>query len=167
MNLETKVQQLEQELQKLKDIEDIKKLMGKYFRCLDSKLWDEIYECFTADVTTSYSDGKLSFQGADDVVGFFRKSLSKTQITMHQGHTPEINITSNTTSTARWYLQDYLILTNRQIDIKGAAFYSIKYEKIDGNWKIKKIGYNRTFEERRNRKDPKDCTITENMFESN
>ncbi len=70
--LEAKLKRLERELQVLKDIEAIKQLKGKYFRCLDSKLWDEMAECFTEDATTSYSGGKLSFKGRDAIIKFFK-----------------------------------------------------------------------------------------------
>ena len=60
--LEQRLIQMEKEITRLKDIESIKSLKGKYLRCLDSKLWGTIGECFCEDVTTSYSDGKLSYR---------------------------------------------------------------------------------------------------------
>jgi len=55
--------ELEARIRRLEDIEAIRRLKYKYFRCLDSKLWDEFAECFTEDATTSYSDGQYRPQG--------------------------------------------------------------------------------------------------------
>lgn len=162
-SLEKKLLEMECELTKLKDAEAIKKLKGKYLRCLDSKLWDVIGECFCEDVTTSYSDGKLSFTGRDEVVDFFRRCMPPEHITLHQCHTPEIDFQSDTAATAIWYLGDNLILLDRNMGICGGAFYTETYEKVSGEWKIKSIGYKRTFEERWDRSDPNSRKVTFNM----
>ncbi|SCI74572.1 Bile acid 7-alpha dehydratase [uncultured Clostridium sp.] len=161
--LEQRLIEMEKEITRLKDIEAIKSLKGKYLRCLDSKLWDTIGECFCEDVTTSYSDGKLSFTGKEEVVNFFRTCMPPEHITMHQCHTPEIEFESDTKAFAYWYLGDNLILLDRNMGIRGGAFYRESYEKINGEWKIKTIGYKRTFEERWDRNDPKSAKITYNM----
>ena len=83
-DLEAKLKRLERELQVLKDIEAIKQLKGKYFRCLDCKLWDELAECFTEDATTSYSGGKLSFKGRDAIMKFFRDNMPASMVSMWQ-----------------------------------------------------------------------------------
>lgn len=62
MTLEERVEALEKELQKMKDIEAIKELKGKYFRCLDGKMWDELETTLSPNIVTSYSNGKLVFQ---------------------------------------------------------------------------------------------------------
>jgi hypothetical protein len=37
----------------LEEIEAIKQLKYRYFRCLDSKRWAELAECFAPDATSS------------------------------------------------------------------------------------------------------------------
>ena len=64
-DLEARMKALEQKAAVAEDIESIKRLKHKYFRCLDSKLWDEMAQCFTEDATTSYTDGKYSFRGVE------------------------------------------------------------------------------------------------------
>ena len=44
---------LEKRIQALEDIEAIKRLKYKYWRCLDTKSWDEMEECFVDDATAS------------------------------------------------------------------------------------------------------------------
>lgn len=165
--MEERLLQLEKEIQRLKDIEDIKFLMGKYFRCLDCKLWDEIQECFSEDCTTSYSDGRLVFHGVKDVVNFFVENMPKSMITKHNGHTPEISIVDEHTAKARWYLSDYLIITSRNWGVRGTAIYDIEYAKKEEGWKIQKIGYKRIFEERWNRENYEERQISGNMHDPN
>jgi len=51
-----------------KDLEAIKRLKYKYQRCIDTKQWDELRDCFTEDAAAAYSSGKFSFlQQAFDV----------------------------------------------------------------------------------------------------
>jgi len=158
--------ELEARMKRIEDIEAIKRLKYKYFRCLDSKLWDELAECFTEDATTSYSSGKYSFQGKDAIMQFLRKGLGPTMISMHHGHHPEIEITSDTTAKGVWALQDYVIVTQANISLRGAAFYHDEYVKVNGEWKIKHTGYERIFEEIWDRGETKSLKITESMFPS-
>lgn len=154
--------ELEKRIQRLEDIEAIKALMGKYYRCLDLKAWDDLKTCFSPNVVTSYSDGKLCFNGPDETVGFFAKVMGPDdQISQHNGHTPEIHIIDETTAEGHWYLQDYLVIRKHNVGLRGTAIYTIKYEKINGEWKILDIGYNRIFEERWDRSDYNKREFTE------
>ncbi len=146
---------LEKRIQRLEDIEAIKKLMGKYYRTLDTKNWEELKTCFSPNVVTSYSDGKYCFKGPEETVGFFAKVMGpESQISQHQGHTPEITIIDEKSASGHWYLQDFLVLREKDICVNGTAIYTIKYEKINNEWKILDIGYERIFEQRWPRKNP-------------
>jgi bile-acid 7alpha-dehydratase len=162
--LEARMKKLERAQAVRDDIEAIKRLKYKYFRCLDSKLWDGLAECFTEDATTSYSSGKYSFQGRDAIMKFLREGLGPAMISMHHGHHPEIEITSETTARGIWALQDYVILTQVNSSLRGASFYHDEYVKVGGEWKIKQTGYERVFEEMWDRGETKSLKITQNMF---
>ncbi len=132
----------------LDEIEAIKQLKYRYFRCLDSKLWDELAECFTADATTWYDSGKYSFAGRDAIMKFLRDALgSHDVISLHQGHHPEIRIAGATAATGIWYLEDRLYFTKQKMMLWGAAFYEDEYVKSEAGWRIARTGYRRTFEE--------------------
>ena len=125
MTLEERVEALEKELQKMKDIEAIKELKGKYFRCLDGKMWDELETTLSPNIVTSYSNGKLVFHSPKEVTDYLKSTMPKEEISMHMGHTPEITIDSETTATGRWYLEDKLIFTDgkyKDVGINGGAF---------------------------------------------
>lgn len=149
----------------LQEIEAIKRLKYKYFRCLDTKRWDEMKECFTEDANAAYSSGKYSFQGRDQIVQFLIDAMNRpTVLSAHHGHHPEIELTSPTTAVGVWALADVFIDLQAAITVRGAAYYRDDYVKVNGQWKIKTTGYERTFEEVENRTDIPSLMITENRF---
>ena len=46
-----------------------------------------------------------------------------------------------------WALEDWVIDTQWNLDIRGAAFYTDDYVKRDGKWLILRTAYKRVFEE--------------------
>lgn len=151
MTLEERMDLLEKEIRILKDINDIKDLKSRYFRALDTKNWDALEATLSPDVSTSYSNGKLVFHGPKEVTDYFKEVMPATEITLHQGHNPEITIESETVAWGKWYLQDILIFTEGNpyagTQIQGSAIYTDKYVKVDGQWLIQETGYLRVYEE--------------------
>ncbi|MCP4035423.1 MAG: nuclear transport factor 2 family protein [bacterium] len=145
----------------LVEIELIKQVKYKYMRCVDRKLWDELPECFTQDASCAYSAGKYSQQGRDAICAWLEQSMgSKTFHSSHRVHHPEIRLTSATTATGTWALEDVVIDTGFEISLHGAAFYEDRYAKEDGEWKIEHTGYTRTFEQMQSRKDVPGLKLT-------
>jgi len=164
-DLEARVKAIEHTVAVMEDVEAIKRLKHKYFRCLDCKLWDELAECFVEDATTSYTDGKYSLSGVDAIIGFLKKSLGATSVlSTHQGHQPEIDITSDTTAKGIWTSEAGLIITDRNVSTREVNFYHDEYVKIGGQWKIRHTGYRRLFEEAWDRGETKSLRLTANMF---
>jgi len=138
----------EARIRRLEDIEAIKGLKGKYFRCLDSKLWDEMADCFTEDATTNYTDGQYQLQGKDSIMRFLKAGLGRTSFFgFHQGHHPEIEITSDTTAKGVWSSHYYMIDNDAKKTMQCGAFYYDEFVKENGQWKIRSTGYSRIFEE--------------------
>lgn len=148
------------------DLEAIKRCKYKYMRCLDTKLWDEIRDCFTETATAGYSGGKYAYEGRDAIVGFLEKSMgADTFHSMHHVHHPEIEFVSHSMATATWALQDVVVDTKWEITIQGAAFYEDEYVKgADGVWRIQKTGYKRTFEEIFPRKSIQGLKLTASLW---
>ncbi|TEU03329.1 MAG: nuclear transport factor 2 family protein [Dehalococcoidia bacterium] len=137
---------LETQIRVLGDIEAIKKLKAKYWRCIDKKLWDELEDCFVEDAVADYGKN-LNFQGRKAIIQFLKDNLgSDSVITVHQGHNPEIEITSDTTSRGIWALHDYLVF-QPNITINGWGHYEDEYVKQNGEWKKKSIKETRLREE--------------------
>ena len=135
-------------IERLLEIEAIKQLKYRYMRGIDEKLWDQIEECFVPDATCAYSGGKYAFEGRDAIMKFLTESMDRpTFLSSHRIHQPEIELTSATTATGIWALDDYVIDEQHGITIHGGAFYRDRYVKRDGPWKIQHTGYTRTFEQ--------------------
>ena len=134
-------------MNELLEIEKIKQMKGRYFRMLDTNDWDGLGTTFSDDCISSYSDGAHSYQGREAIIEFLSSSMSGDKfISMHHGHTPEITITSETTATGIWYLQDMLVFVDSNTRLYGAGIYADEYVRVDDEWVHSKIGYKRTFE---------------------
>ncbi len=132
----------------LVEIEAIKRLKYKYVRCLDQKLWDEIAECFTPDAVAAYSGGKYSFEGRDAIIAFLVESMGAEDfLSAHRVTQPEIDVVDATRATGTWGLVDEVLVKQHNVRVRGAAFYTDEYVKVDGQWRIARTGYTRTFEE--------------------
>ena len=112
----------------LVEMEHIKIVKYRYFRFLDLKQWDAIAELFVPEATCAYSAGAYTFEGRDAIVEFFRKSMGReTFLSSHKAHHPEITLTGPDTATGIWALEDWVVDTQWELDIRGAAFYEDDY----------------------------------------
>ena len=118
------------------DIEAIKRLKARYFRTMDTKDWAGMRQVFADDVVidTSEAGGEL-VTGADAFMAFLEEALAGA-VTVHQGHMPEIDLTSDTTATGIWALNDIVIWPNG-MRLDGYGHYQETYEKAAGEWRIK------------------------------
>jgi hypothetical protein len=134
----------------LATIEEIRQVKYRYLRCVDLKLWDELAEVFTPDATVDYGTqvyGKpLKLDGRDAIVGFLRKNLGPSMITVHRAGQPEITVDGEVAE-GIWSFEDTVIATEFKVVITGAAYYRDRYERgEDGRWRIAHTGYTRTYE---------------------
>src|SRR5437867_13051051 len=84
------------------DLEAIKQLKARYFRTMDTKDWDAMRRVFSDDVvmdTTASGGGVMT--GADPFLAFLRNAIGDV-VTVHHGHTPEIELLSPTTAAGVW-----------------------------------------------------------------
>jgi hypothetical protein len=136
------------------EIEAIKQLKGRYQRGVDTKDWALLKTVFSEDARSVYNAGKHAFGDRDAIINFLKSSLGSPNIqTMHHAHTPEIEITSDTTATGTWYLEDFVLTalpsdtTPNGTVLHGTGIYHDEYVKVDGEWKISLTGYDRIFQD--------------------
>ena len=118
------------------DIEAIRQLKARYFRTMDTKDWAGMRQVFADDVVmdTSEAGGSL-IHGADEFMAFLEGALGGAT-TVHQGHMPEIELTSATTATGIWALNDIVIFPNG-MRLDGYGHYHETYRKNpSGRWQI-------------------------------
>jgi len=93
-------------------------------------------QVFTDDVTIDTSEaGGTVVEGADEFMAFLEDALSGAT-TVHQGHMPEIEITSETIAKGIWALNDIVIWPNG-MRLDGYGHYHEIYERGTDGWKIK------------------------------
>jgi hypothetical protein len=138
-----KLNDLETRIRVLEDIEAIRKLKSKYWRCVDRKLWDKLAECFTEDMVLSIFS--TSYEGRNESVQFLKDGMPQ-GIAAHHGHQAEIEITSELTARATWVLHELVVDMQPGMNFTGFGYYEDEYVKKDGDWKIKssKIVYDFT-----------------------
>jgi uncharacterized protein (TIGR02246 family) len=122
----------------IEDVEAIKQLKARYFRTMDTKDWGGMRQVFADDVVvdTTESGGNV-VAGADEFIAYLQDTL-KDVVTVHQGHMPEINLTSPATATGIWALQDILKWPSGS-EMYGYGHYHETYELTDGAWRIKSL----------------------------
>ena len=118
------------------DKEAIKQLKARYCRLMDTKDWAAYRQCFTDDVTMDTTDsGGNVISGADEFLTFLIAAIGDV-VTVHQCHTPEIDISSATTATGIWAMEDMLRFPDGS-ELHGYGHYHERYEKSGGEWLIK------------------------------
>ena len=139
------------DVERLAAIEEIKQVKAKYFRGLDTGDGDLVRSVLAEDCVLDYvgcctdpSTG-IDYVPSTNTVLRGREAWPAGQrvnmgfVSVHQGHTAEIKITSDSTASAIWSMTDrlhfppggdYSVMT-------GYGHYHETYEKVDGTWKIK------------------------------
>lgn len=137
---------LEERISRLEDIEAIRYLQAKYQRCLDTRDFDALAECFAEQVVSSYGNGDMTYHGKDNVMQFLRNVMTLDMPSTHLIHGGEIDIISPCQAKAKWYLEDHLLHEKYLIKLHGAAIYDVEYTKLNNQWLIMSIGYKRCYE---------------------
>jgi hypothetical protein len=131
-------------LQRLIDLEELRNLKASYFYYLDTKDWDSWVNLFTHDATLQWDsapsiggrDGQTSqkYVGIDQIREHVAYGILHPAQTVHQGHTPILELTSENTATGIWAMEDLVTSANRVLHAFG--HYRETYRKVDGKWKI-------------------------------
>lgn len=132
-------------------IEEIKRVFAARLRCMDTKDWDSYGGYHTEDMVSDSwrglpGDKQPVTDGANVVVGrdrlaatiraFLDGPVSITSV--HHGHTPEIELTSDTTARGVWAMEDKLWWSNGDTEehLHGYGHYHEEYRRVDGTWLI-------------------------------
>ena len=127
------------------DIEAVKQLKARYFRTMDTKDWAGMREVFAPDVHIDVSaDGAGVFDDADSFMAMLEDVL-RDVVTVHHGHMPEIELTSPTTATGLWAMEDRLRFPEGGpiSELHGYGHYHETYVKLDDAWRIQSMRLDR------------------------
>jgi len=121
----------------LADIEEIKQLKARYFRCLDTKDWAGLTTVFTPDAVLE-AEGRVR-EGREAIVATIAKVLEGV-VSVHHGHMPEITITGPDAGTGVWAMFDYLQFpTEPPSELRGYGHYHEEYVREGGVWRIRRL----------------------------
>ena len=124
---------LEDEIQRLVDIEAIKQLRGRYSRA-DRHQGLGPLRRLARRGRASRRPTAASTRAATTIVASVSGVLA-TATTMHHQHTPEIEITGPDTATGIWAMQDIVHIGT--FVLRGWGHYSEEYVRTAEGWKIK------------------------------
>lgn len=128
-------------------IREIEQLKYRYCRCVDLKDFEALRTVLTPDAVAEYSGGKYRFDGADEIIAFLTRNLSRTKfLTSHHMHHPEITIVDQTNATGVWAMNDVNLDDEWDFFLQGAGYYDDRYVRTAEGWRIASTGYRRTFE---------------------
>ena len=130
-------------------IEAIKRVKYRYGRCLDQKLWVEMADVLTEDCVATYSGGRYTYEGRAAIIEFLERTMgAETFHSSHRMHQPEIDLVDESNATGIWAMDDVVVMTDWNLTVRGAAFYTDTYRlEDDGVWRLATTGYKRTYEE--------------------
>ena len=145
------LKELRARIRVLEETEAIKQLKARYLRCVDKKLWDEWADCFVEDATMDTPPiGKL--QGKREIVKVISEAIGTIR-TIHQVHSPEIEITGDTTAKGKWSLNDHTVDERSKTTSTGFGLHEDEYVKETGQWKVKSSKLTRLSWERSKKED--------------
>ncbi len=119
----------------LLEIEALRQLKARYFRLMDEKCWDEWRQVFCDDFSGVFRGPhpEVLFHSGDEIVSVMREML-KDAVTVHHGHTPEIQLLSATRATGIWAMMDYVQMGEQHF--RGYGHYYDQYRREDDGWRI-------------------------------
>ena len=130
------------ETERLLAIEEIKALKARYFLGVDTQDWDLLRsEVFVEETSFDLPEDRPEpYRGADTVLELFAAVLTGKQ-SVHHGHMPIIELTSEATATGMWAMEDRIYLrdagpADNTLWLHGFGHYHETYVKRDAGWRI-------------------------------
>jgi uncharacterized protein (TIGR02246 family) len=133
---------LEETIQRLVDIEEIKQLKARYCRFVAAENWDEFEALFTEDLQFITPDGTV-YQGRDNFMAFHIERIQKPKAkgVLHC-FTPEIIITGADTATGTWAMYDlheWPTSEGTMTGYQGYGHYHEDYVRTKDGWRFKRV----------------------------
>ena len=115
----------------MEDIEEIRRLKARYFRLLDQQDWQEVSEVFAPDAMIDVSSSTVSGSGQgvynsrDSFVATVARLLHGA-VTVHHGHTEEIELTGADSASGVWAMEDCLWISRGEPGPNGLGFRLVR-----------------------------------------
>ena len=131
-------------IDRLLAIEQIRRLKARYFRCVDTKDWEGFGALFLPDARFDISADLPGgvFEGVTSIVRVASEGL-RGAVSVHLGHSPEIDVTSERTAEAIWAMEDRVLWDDSAAaplrSLHGFGHYHETYERREQRWQISSL----------------------------
>ncbi len=125
-------------LERLMAIEEIRHLKARRILALDTQDWIT-YEALHAPDHVSDNEGEPRYEGAranTQRLIDMHENMGHSMVTVHHVHSPIIKLSSSTTASGVWAMEDNLYWNQGGEEhwLRGYGFYHETYEKRQGEW---------------------------------
>jgi hypothetical protein len=133
---------------RLWEIEEIRRLKARYFRCVDTQDWVGLATLFTADATMFFPENQDAPVNARDGIAFISGALLG-GVSIHHGHMEEIELTSPNCARGIWAMIDRIFWADASAGtlglegLCGSGHYHDEYRKVTGHWLIQSFRLSR------------------------
>jgi hypothetical protein len=123
---------------------DIMVLKARYFRFVDTHRWEDFQALFAPDATLFFPEGQERPASIGDSVAFI-KSVLRGSVSVHTGHSPEIEIESPRSAHGIWGMEDKIYWSTEAAAAGGIEFlngfghYHEDYVYRDGRWLFQRL----------------------------
>ena len=127
-------------IERLEDIEAIKKLKAHYWYSCDQKNVEAVRDCFVEGEVLIDYDGPVGLvRHRVALYAVFEKVGCQPNIVeIHHGGPPQIELRDNGRATGIWGLTYHLLDTNAQVSNVIGGYYTDEYVKTDAGWRIQR-----------------------------
>ncbi len=130
---------LEQQIQRLIDIEDIKLLKLRYANFCDQQYNPEgIASCFTENGVWDGGENFGKYESRKEIHDFFSGANELVSFAMHYTTNPLIDVNGDE-ATGQWHLWQPMVMKEDNQAMWYMAQYSEEYVKQNGKWLIKTL----------------------------
>jgi len=142
---------LAEKVQKLLDIEEIKKLHARYTFSIDENRWDDVLDLFTEDAVGDWGSGtegtRGRYEGKKDIVNFLDLAGKEAVMFRHMVIQPVIDIDGDQAH-AQLYMFGFgtYNLDEGEIPAWTHGMYKNDLVRVDGKWKFSYLRYYFTFQ---------------------
>ena len=137
------IEDLENRIQAMEDLEEIKKLHQTYINLMDELRYEDVLDLFTEDATAEVRHSGVK-TGKDGLREIYIDGLAKTRGAQRaEGHfavAPDITVTGDKASGTWLIYMLFSVPTIQWIQGRNEA----EYRKENGKWKISKMKFTRT-----------------------
>lgn len=118
----------------------IMRLKARYFRLMDTKQWAQYRQLFTDHMVFYFESAEApAATSADEFVAHVRGRL-ETAVSVHQGHMPEIELTSADSARGVWAMFDWVDDPDHHRAFQGYGHYHEEYRRgDDAQWRISQL----------------------------